>query len=198
MADEPQVVEPTETTDPAAPGSEHTTTEHPGETPAEKYADWDALVKAHPEVEGLYEGKTTGLRSALDKERTAASDAAKALRKLAQEADDKTATALNKLADEKDAEVTLARQESAFYREAAAAGVPGDKLARAWLICKNGDFLTKRGDPDIAAMKTELPELFAAPATPAPRVNAGQGTQQPPAAGHTFDDIVRQRARGGT
>jgi hypothetical protein len=191
--------ETTTETDLTASGTEDTTTTNTtGETPAEAFADWDALVKAHPEVEGLYEGKTTGLKSALDKERDKASDAAKELRKLAKEADEKTAAALTKLADEKDAEVASARQESAFYREAAAAGVSGDKLARAWLICRNGDFFTKRGDPDISALKDELPELFAQPAIPAPRVNAGQGTQQSTAATHSFDDIVRQRVRGGT
>jgi hypothetical protein len=184
-------------TDPTASGNQDPKPNEPGETPAEAFADWDALVKAHPEVEKLYEGKTTGLKSALDKERDKASEAAKELRRLAKEADEKTAAALTKLADEKDAEVASARQESAFYREAAAAGVPGDKLTRAWLICKNGDYFTKRGDPDIQALKDELPELFAAPAVPTPHISAGHGTQQPPAAAHTFDEIFRKAARGG-
>jgi hypothetical protein len=198
MADEPQVITTTETIDPAATGTQDTNTQAPGETPAQKWTDWDALVKAHPEVDELYEGKTKGLKSALDKERERAETSTKDLRKLAKEADEKTAAALTKLADEKDAEVASARQESAFYREAAAAGVHGDVLARAWLICKNGDYFTKRGDPDIASMKTELPELFAAPAVPAPHVNAGPGNQQSPAQAADFDAVVRAAARRGT
>jgi len=197
MAVTPQVVETTETIDPTAAGTQDAKTQEPGETPAEKYADWDALVKAHPEVGELYEGKTSGLKSALDKERDKAGDAAKALRKLASEADEKLSAALKKQADEMDAAVEDARRESTFYREAAEAGVPGDKLARAWLICKNGDYLTKRGDPDIASMKIELPELFSQPAAPAPRVDAGPGTQQAPAAAQDFNTTFRKVARGG-
>jgi hypothetical protein len=194
MADAPQMVETTETIDPTATGTQTTKTQDPsGETPAPKFTDWDALVKAHPEASELFEGKTKGLKSALEKERDAASDAAKDLRKLAKEADEKTAAALNKLADEKDAEIAEARKESAFYRDAAAAGIPGDKLARAWLFARNADYFDKRGNPDIQALKTEMPELFTQPAQPAPRVNAGQGTQQPPAAAHDFDSNVRKR-----
>lgn len=197
MADAPTVTENTETIDPAAAGSEPKT-EDKGETPAaETFADWDALVKAHPEAESLYEGRTSGLKSALDKERDKAAEATKELRKLARDADEKTAAALNKLADEKDAEIEQARRESAFYREAAASGVPGDKLARAWLICKNGDYFTKRGDPDIVAMKTELPELFQAPASPPPRVAAGAGASQPPAPAADFNTNFRRLVGSG-
>lgn len=197
MAEQPTVVETTEVLDPTATGGETKTEDKSGETPAAKYADWDALVKAHPEVAELYEVKTSGLKSALDKERDAATEASKELRKLAKETDEKTAAALNKLADEKDAEIEQARRESAFYREAAASGVPGDKLARAWLICRNGDYFTKRGDPDIQAMKTELPELFVQPAVPAPRVAAGAGTQQPPAPAGDFNANLRRMLKGG-
>lgn len=198
MADDPQVLATTEAIDPAATGTQDTQTQTPGETPAQKWTDWDALVKAHPEVDELYEGKTKGLKSALDKERERAETSSKELRKLAKEADEKTAEALNKLADEKDAEIDSARKESAFYREAAAAGIPGDRLARAWLICSKGDYFTKRGDPDIASMKTELPELFAAPAVPTPHVNAGPGNQQSPSPSVGFDEIVRAAAKRGT
>ncbi len=198
MADAPQMVETTETIDPTAPGTQAPKTQDPsGVTPAQKYADWDALVKAHPEAEELFTGKTTGLKSALEKERERAEASSRELRRLAKEADEKTAEALNKLADEKDAELADARFEAEFYREAAAAGIPSDRLARALIICRTGDFKTKRGAPDLAAMKTELPELFAQSAQPAPRVSAGSGTQQAPAVANDFDSIVRKRL-GGT
>ncbi|HET6495409.1 MAG TPA: hypothetical protein VFH61_08610 [Thermoleophilia bacterium] len=149
------------------------------------FKDYDAWLAAQDEgtkalVSDLYEKKTAGLKSALDKERDKASDAAKQLRDLAKTADAETADKLNKLATEKDAEIESARRETAFYRDAAAAGIPGDRLARAWLICSNGDFFTKRGEPDMAALKAELPELFAAPASPS-RPTAGRGTTTPPA-----------------
>lgn len=198
MADEPTVNEPTAT------GAQDPKPQDPkGETPT--VADWEAVLGGlTDEHKALYEKHVSGLKSALEKERDRADteakkagEAAQSLRKLAKEADETTAAALNKLADEKDAELADARFESEFYREAAAAGIPGDKLARALLICKTGDFKTRRGGPDVAAMKAELPELFAAPAVPAPRTNAGAGTQQPPAAAHTFDENVRRIAKGG-
>jgi hypothetical protein len=194
MAAEPTVVETTETVDLTASGQD--ASQNAGGTP-EKYADWDALVKAHPEVGELYEGKTSGLKSALDKERDKAAEASKALRTLAKEADEKTAAALKKQADEMDAAVEDARRESTFYREAAAAGIPGDRLARAWLIAKNGDYFTKRGDPDIQSLKTELPELFTQPAAK-PRPTAGAGTQQGAAPSGDFNSNVRRIARGET
>jgi len=140
--------------------------------------DQQALAKA------WHDAETAGQQSALVKERQIAKDkdheaaeANKKLRELAKTADADTAAKLEKLANEKDAELESARRESTFYREAATAGVPADKLARAWLLCKNADYFNKRGDPDIAAMKAEIPELFAAPVTTT-RVNAGTGTGQ--------------------
>jgi hypothetical protein len=171
-------------------------------------ADLDAYLATLPEeqrtlVDKLrtdwHEGQVTGLKSALTKEREAAADATKALRELAKTADKDTAAKLEALATEKDAELETLRKESSFYREAAAAGVSAEKLARAWLLCKNADYFTKRGDPDIAAMKADIPELFAAPQTATTRTNAGTGTRQE--AAPVADDPLRaavNRARGIT
>jgi hypothetical protein len=175
---------------PAATGSQDTTPAPEATSSATPPADFDAYLATLDEptkalVSDLttkwHDAKVTNLKGALDKERDGHEKSSKELRDLAKTADAKTAEALNKLAAEKDAELDQARKESAFYRDAATAGVPADKLARAWLICRNADFFTKRGEPDIAAMKTELPELFAQPAGQ-PRVAAGAGTQQAPAA----------------
>jgi len=141
-----------------------------------------------------HEGQVKGLKSALDKERDAASAATKNLRELAKTADADTAAKLEKLATEKDAELDTARKESMFYREAATAGVPADKLARAWLLCRNADYFTKRGDPDIAAMKAEIPELFAVP-TQTAQVHAGTGTRQQAAVNADFNTNLRDVLR---
>lgn len=163
-------------------------------------ADLDAYLASLPEetrtlVDKLrtdwHEGQVTGLKSALTKEREAASDANKALRELAKTADKDTATKLEQLATEKDAELETARQESAFYREAAAAGVSAEKLARAWLLCKNADYFDKRGNPDINAMKAEIPELFVAPQTTT-RTDAGTGTRQQAAVKEDFNTNLRR------
>jgi hypothetical protein len=170
-----------------------------GETPS--YNDLDAWLTAQDEptqklVRGLYDKKTMGLKSALDKERDKATDFARQLRETAKTADDTTAAKLNQLAAEKDAELEDARKESTFYRDAAAAGVPGERLERAWRICKNGGYFDRRGEPDLEALKTELPELFAVLSQPS-RQTAGRGVKQAPAPAD--EDPIRaavNRARG--
>jgi hypothetical protein len=179
-----------------------TTTETAGATPP---ADWESLLASLPEdTRGLaqklheadHESKVTGLKSALDKERDSASSAAKQLREMAKTAEAAIAEKLNKLADEKDAEIEDARKESTFYREAASAGVSADKLSRAWLLCKNAQYFTSRGDPDINAMKAEIPELFAAPVKPAAQVHAGNGTQQNAVVKGDFNTNLRNALKG--
>ena len=160
--------------------------------------DQQALAKA------WHDAETAGQQSALVKEREnaktkdhEATEANKKLRELAKTADADTAAKLKAQADENDAKLEEARKaseearkESAFYREAATAGVPADKLARAWLLCRNANYFTKRGDPDIAAMKAEIPELFAAPPG-TPRTSAGTGTGQDPAVKGDFNTNLR-------
>jgi len=166
---------------------EITTTEANEAVSATQPADLDAYLGSLDEdtrtmVEGLrtqwHEGQVTGLKSALDKERTAAGEATKALRELAKTADTETAAKLEALATEKDAQLDDARKENTFYREAAVAGVSAEKLARAWLLCKNADYFDKKGNPDIAAMKSDVPELFAVPQVIKTQTNAGAGTRQ--------------------
>jgi hypothetical protein len=175
------------------------TADPPASDPPAVPADLDAYLATLPEeqrtlVDKLrtdwHDGQVTGLKSALTKEREAASEATKELRKLAKEADEKTAAALNKLADDKDAVNESLRRESAFYHDAAIAGIQPGMIDRAWLLCRNADYFTKRGDPDIAAMKAEIPELFAAPQTTT-QTNAGTGTRQQPAVKEDFNTNLR-------
>lgn len=173
-----------------------------GETPS--YSDFDAWLTAQDEatkalVSGLYDKKTQSLRSALDKERDKATETAKELRELAKTAaqtDAAYADKLNRLATEKETELDSTRKEAAFYRDGAAAGISGEKLARAWTICKNGGYFDRLGDPDLVALKNEIPELFAVPSPPS-RSTAGRGTTTKPAPAE--EDPIRaavRRARG--
>ena len=167
-------------------------------------ADWEALLATLPDDtrelakklhEADHESKVTGLKSALTKERDAAEKASKELRTLAKTVDADTAAKLEKLATEKDAENESLRQESAFYHDAAIAGLQPDKMDRAWLICKNASYFDSRGNPDIAAMKADIPELFAAPQTTT-RTNAGTGTGQPAAVVGDFNTNLRNALKG--
>ena len=189
--------DPANTPTPTVP--DPTPTDPPANEPVVP-ADLDAYLATLPDeqrtlVDKLrtdwHEGQVTGLKSALSKEREAAADATKALRELAKTADKDTAAKLEKMATEKDAENEMLRKESTFYREAALAGIPPDRLSRAWTLCHNADYFDKRGNPDIAAMKADIPELFAAPQTTPTRTNAGTGTGQPAAVVGDFNTNLR-------
>jgi hypothetical protein len=164
---------------------------------SEMQFDLDAFLASNPAAKKAYDAKTAGQQSALVKERELkkakekeAAEYSDQLRELAKTADAETAAKLKTQADENDAKLEEARQEAAFLLEAAQAGVPADRLSRAWTLCKNAGYIDKRGNPDIAAMKAEIPELFAAPQTTT-RTDAGTGTRQRAAVAQDFNSNLR-------
>lgn len=150
-------------------------------------ADFDAWLAEQPQrVRDAHAKHTAGLTSALDKEREKAKDAAKELRALAKDADEKTAARLNDLATEKDAEVENARAELAFTREAIAAGCKPELLADAWLIAKAA------GLTDVKALKGEKPWLFVEQRKP--DAKPGAGSNGKPAVTPDMDGFIRAKA----
>lgn len=180
---QPQGTPPVEPTEPPARG----------ETPPET---WEAALAALPETlrvlhDAHHDTRTKGLTSALEKERTKASDASKELRTLAKTADADTATKLNDLATEKDAETEKARQELAFTRDAIAEGCNPELLTDAWTIAQ------ANGITSVLALKDTKPWLFSAKTPPA-RTYAGTGTgTQPAAVKADFDTNLRRAIAGG-
>ena len=163
-----------------------------GETPN----DFEAYIASQPDpIKELYKQHTAGWRSTLENEREKATNAintVKELREAVKTADAATAEKLTKLAAEKDAEIELARQEATFYRDAAAAGCPPGRLERAWRLFRNGEYPTRRGEPDVAAMKADVPELFVPARGGGANAGAGTGAAGRPAV--SMDNLIRAAA----
>lgn len=132
----------------------------------ETFESW--LAEQPDNVKTLYTTHTSGLKSALDSERKARSDAEKALRDMAKKAE-KGSEYEKSLTEQADKLASL-QQQSSFYDKAHLAGVRNLKLA--YMAAKQESLVSDSGDCDFGKLKSAYPELFLT----APRANAGDGT----------------------
>lgn len=135
-------------------------------------------------VKSMYTAHTSGLKSALDSERSANRAAQAQLRELAKKAEkgSELEAALTKQADQ----LSTLEKQAAFQDKAHAAGVRNLKLA--YLAAAQAGLVSEKGDCDFSKLRTEYPELFNAPQAPG---NAGSGTNNRAPSGLTMDQIVR-------
>ncbi len=158
------------------------------------YQSFEDYLKAQPEaIQTLYQShfdqSTSGLKSALDKERDKAKTASAQLRDMAKTADEATAAKLNQLAEQKDAELKALQSQLDFTTAAVSLGCKAPD--KAWAVAQATGLSAEqiKADPDFAS-------LFTAVATPAaPKANAGSGTQTAPG-GTSMDDFIRGVAHG--
>jgi len=181
MADDPNAQTPPETPTGAGTNEDQAGDQAAGsEMPP---ADWAGLLATLPEdvrlvTAELHEKEIAGLKSTVGALRDEAKqDRAKQQARLAD--------AIKATSAEKDALLAKMQEETAadvaradFYADAHEAGVLD--LRTAWAAVREYDLHDRKGNPDLEALKTKCPYLFQT-ARPAPRTNAGSGTQQPPA-----------------
>jgi len=118
------------------------------------YEDW---FKAQPEhVKKAIDLHTTGLKTALDSERTSRGNLEKQVRELATKAEkgSEAQTQLTQLADQLQGET----QRSDFFEAAHTAGVTNLKLA--YVVCQTDELFDKKGNVDFDQLKKKYPELF--------------------------------------
>lgn len=156
--------------------------------------DFDAWLGEQPEhVRKGYEGKTQGLHSALETERTQRKEFAKQLKDLSAKAE--KGSEAEKALGEMSARVEQAEQRAAFYEEA---GKPENGCLNpkaAFLVATAEGLFKRSGEPDWAAIKQSAPELFGQrKLTPG---HAGTGTQSPPAQQQSMNAFIRQAAGRG-
>ena len=153
-----------------------------GETPA-TYEGW--LEGQDESVKTLIGANTSGLKSALEKERETRKDLEKELRDKAEKAEkgSEAQVELQGMADK--LQETDRRVD--FYDEAHDAGVTNLKLAYTVAV-QDGMFDTK-GNANFKAMKEAYPELFGA--TQVTPGNAGTGTQTTPPSGTGMNNFIR-------
>lgn len=138
------------------------------------------------EIRKLYTDETSGLKSALDKERTKRSELSDEIRTIKESAEGVVKERLGEL------EVKLEEgdRRSAFYEDASAEGVNDLKLA--YLAAVDGEHFDRKGRPDFDKLRESHPQLFK---TPTPAGHAGAGTQSStPATGDPMDVVIRGAA----
>jgi hypothetical protein len=145
--------------------------------------DFETWMKGQDKgVQELYSSHTSGLKSALSKERDGRSEAEKQLRELAKKAESGSEMQA-KLTEQADQMAELTRK-SAFYDKAHAAGVKNLNLA--YLAARDAQLISDKGEE-------QFPELFGG-SQPPPPGNAGSGITNPPGGKQTMDDMIRRRA----
>lgn len=138
----------------------------------ETTTDFDAWIGAQDDtIKALYEKKTTGLKSALEDERSTRKTLSKQIADLSRQAEEgsKLRGELEKLSAAQEA----ANRKAAFYE-----GAPADvtNLKLAWLAADDAGLVDKTGEADWTALRKQMPELFQVKI--APRGNGGEGSGQ--------------------
>lgn len=132
---------------------------------------YDAWVAQQPEdVRGLLEGHTSGLKSALESERTARKDFEKKIKELSGKAE--KGSELEKQLAEIARTNELVQSQADFYEQAHAAGVSNLKLG--FIVAQQEGFIDAKGRVNFDEMRKRFPELFGA--TQRAAGNAGAGT----------------------
>lgn len=166
-----------------------------GETPE---LTWDTWLAQQPEeqrkvVEGLYGKQTAGLQSALRSERETRKSQEAQIRDLAGKAG-KDTELQQQLTQQADA-LAATNRRADFYEQAVKPEHGVADLALAWLVIEKhtDDFVDKRGSVDFKLLRERHPSLFAQP-KPAPKVNAGTGTQKDNTGNGNMNDFIRSAA----
>jgi hypothetical protein len=163
-----------------APGTENPQATTPAaQTPAVQ--SWDEWLAGQSEAQRkqigeMYDKKNAGMKTALDGEREERRKLEKQVRDLAkaQEAGSDLQNKLTAMADQ----LSSAERRADFYRDANKADIVDAE--GAWVIAnaKPDEFFDRRGNLNVTLLKERHPGLFAQP-KPTPKINAGNGTQNP-------------------
>ena len=152
------------------------------------FDDW--YQAADDATKALLDQHTRGLKSALDAERTDRKAAEKALRDAAGKLEAGSAARVDLEAQAE--RVAATERRASFYEVAHAAGVTDLKLA--WLAAESSNLFTRRGEPDIEALRQQHPALFGAQTAQRAPGNAGAGAGQSPAPNRNMNDYIRAAA----
>lgn len=156
--------------------------------------NFDEWFEEQPEhVRKGYEGRTQGLHSALEAERTQRKELAKELKKLSSEATQ--GSEAQKALGEMSTRLEQAEQRATFYEDAIKPEIGCSNVKAAFLVAQADNLFKRSGEPDWAAIKAAAPELFGTRKTPPG--NAGSGNGSPPAPKAGMNEWIRAAARGG-
>jgi len=150
---------------------------------------YDSWLGEQPDnIKEMLSGWEGGLKTALQSERSRAKDLEKQVRDASKKLDEGSdaRAQLEALADN----LAAAKQESAFFEAAHAAGANNIKLL--FIAAKQDDVIRSDGSSDFVQLKSVYPQLFGSTAV-LPRGNAGDGTD-PPQGKKDMNAFIRKSA----
>ena len=170
------------------PPDQNPTPEPQENPPSETPATFDEWIKGQgDDVQDLFDGYVSGLRSALDSERNERKSLAKQIKDLGKQAEE--GSELRQQLTNLTTALESVQRRTAFYESA-----PGDvaNLKLAYLAASDAGMVDDDG-VDWQAMRQRFPELFKRTVVPAGNAGsgAGQNGAQPP---HTMNDFIRGAA----
>ena len=155
------------------------------------FESFEAFLEKQPEdVKKLYESHTTGLRNALNSERSSNKDLSNQLKKLAEKAD--KGSELEKQLSEYASKYEQAERRATFAEDAIKPEIGCTNVKAAFAIAQADDLFRRDGSPDWDGIKKAAPELFQKAGSGAPG-KAGAGTDKPPAK-EDMNAIIRRAA----
>ena len=160
------------------------TPEQQGEMPS--FDGW--LATQDEATKALLTKHTSGLKSALDDEKSTRKQLAKQIAELSKQAEE--GSALKAALEKTSSEYAQTSRKATFYE-----GAPSDlrNLKLAWLAAQDADLIDKDGTADWKALRTQAPELFGK-VTPG---NAGNGAGQTGQGTQDMNTFIRRSAGRG-
>lgn len=146
------------------------------------------LGSQEPTIKGLIDGHVTGLKSALDNERSERKSLTKQISELKGKAE--KGSELEKQLESLNAQLEATSAKQAFY-ESAPADV--DNLKLAWMAAQDGH-TDKRGNVDWNSLRTAYPQLFRAKTVV--NAHAGNGRGQDGNTQKNMNDFIRSARNG--
>lgn len=156
---------------------------------------YDEWLKSQPdEIQEMLNTHTSGLKTALTKERDARGELETKVRDLAGKAEkgSKAEQELTDLADD----LATQNRKTAFYEDAFGEGVTN--LKYAFIVAEEEGLFDKRGNCNFAALREGFPELFGGKPT-TPPANPGSGGNNNPRGGpkKSMDSWIRRKSGRG-
>jgi hypothetical protein len=160
------------------------------ETEAPEELTFDSwLAKQDEGTRGLLNSHTSGLKNALEDERTERKKLQRQIRELSEKAE--KGSEMRQQLETLNTSLETNARKADFFEEAHANKVSNLRLA--WMAVNEGELMNSRGQVDWDAFRSQYPELIEKPAS-TPRSNAGTGTGTPPPSRLNMNDMIRQAA----
>lgn len=184
-------------------GTQQTQADSAGEQPGSdesKPLDWDSWYQELPdETRGMVEDHLSGLKSALDSERSERRKLSSQIKDLSEKAE--KGSEVQQELEKLNGSLEQANLRADFFESAATSDVANARLA--WIAARDEglfeEYTNKRtGRTDFErvfeALKDNYPELFKISKQQSTNAHAGAGTRSPGGKVKTMNDLIRERA----